>query len=117
MPMMQVTDEQFDRLEAALKHREAVDVEDIPDEKAALYVMFRGFDRLRKLGWREVTYCPRDGKTVELIEPGSTGIHRGYRDEKGAFWVVDDDVWPSRPCLWRPVQAPDPAPHSSNTVK
>lgn len=78
---------------------------DMPDEQTALNVMGSAFQRLRELGWREAIYCPKDGTSLQIIEPGSTGIHRAhYHGEwpKGTWWVEDDgDLWPSRPCLFK----------------
>lgn len=75
--------------------------EDMPDDSAALGAMFQAHQRLKEMGWRDAIYAPKDGSPLELVEPGSTGIHAGYRDAEGRFWIVDDDVWPSRPTLFR----------------
>ena len=61
----------------------------------------RGVAALKKLGWRHIMYAPKDRSPMLLIEPGSTGIHEGYRDEI-SFWICDGDVWPSDPILWKP---------------
>jgi len=71
------------------------------EEGALIVKLFTSFDELRKMGWQEVAYAPVD-MVIELIEPGSTGIHQGYRDELGRFWVVDErDTYPSHPVLFR----------------
>jgi len=72
------------------------------DDRPLIELMFTCFDALRRNGWREVVYAPYD-KTIELIEPGSTGIHRGFRDyDEDRFWIVDSqDTYPSRPILFR----------------
>lgn len=75
--------------------------EEMPDDAAALYAVFRGFLRLKELGWKNPIYAPKDGTPLQLLEPDSTGIHEGYRDAKGRFWITDTDVWPSRPMLYR----------------
>lgn len=70
-----------------------------------LLLMFAAYDALRRSGWREAAYAPI-GKQIELIEVGSTGIHRGHRDEQRRFWITDDrDTWPSNPILWRELPA------------
>lgn len=71
-------------------------------ELPPLLMMFTCFDLLRRNGWRDdVGSIPANGSPCLFIEPGSTGIHRGYRDTAG-YWVVDDqDTYPSRPILWR----------------
>lgn len=83
--------------------------EKMPDEAAALAQLHEAWTRLKELGFRESQYAPRDGKTAQVIEVGSTGIHEGYRDEKSdspLFWLYDNgDLWPSRPILYRPLKA------------
>jgi hypothetical protein len=82
--------------------------EQMPDEKAALHQMFQAYTRLKDLGWREASYCPKDGSVFNVIEAGSTGIFRCHYDgewPKGTWWVHDDgDLWPSRPILFKPDQ-------------
>jgi len=78
---------------------------DMPTEQDAINEMWRAFQRLRELGWREAIYCPKDGSAFKVIEPGSTCIHDcSYMGEwpKGSWWIHDDgDMWPSRPCLFK----------------
>lgn len=97
---------------AAIARREQQDAADMPDERAALAVMHRAFDRLRKLGWTQACYCPKDGSTIEVIEAGSTGIHKAHYEGKwpnGSFWIHEDgDLWPSQPILFRIPQATAP---------
>jgi hypothetical protein len=77
----------------------------MPDERAAIDAMFEAWLRLKELGWKEAQYCPKDGSRFDVIEPGSTGIHRcRYEGEwpKGSWWIEGDgDLWPSRPVLFR----------------
>lgn len=93
---------------AAVKKAKADRHADIPDQATALRVMMDAWTRLKEMGWREAQYAPTDRSRLELIEVGSTGVHRGYRDEQRRFWVIDGDTWPSSPVLWRPL-APRPA--------
>jgi hypothetical protein len=77
---------------------------DMPTEQDALKAMFRAYQRLKELGWREAMYCPKDGTHFDAIEAGSTGIHDcNYQGEwpTGSWWIYDDDVWPSSPILFR----------------
>lgn len=90
---------------------EAIDAEcakraaDMPDEQAAISVMFQSWLRLRELGWREAMYCPKDGRSFKVIEPGSTGIfdcHYHGEWPTGSYWVSDaHDLWPSHPVLFK----------------
>lgn len=77
----------------------------MPDEQSAIRTMFEAWLRLKELRWKEAIYCPKDGSEFDVIEPGSTGIHRcHYRGEwpNGHWWIIDrDDLWPSRPILYR----------------
>lgn len=91
----------WEACEAARAKRAA----DMPDEQAALRVMCDAYQRLKELGWREAMYCPKDGTSFKLIEPGSSGIHDGsYWGEwpNGGWHIADDgDLWPSHPCLFK----------------
>lgn len=86
----------------------------MPDEKAAIAVLFSAWLRLKELGWKEAEYCPKDGTPFDAIEPGSTGIHRCHYDGKwpdGHWWTSDEhDMYPSRPILWRSRAVVAPAP-------
>lgn len=85
----------------------------IPDQATALRLMMDAFIRLKAMGWRDAIYCPKDGTEFEVIEAGSTGVHRCiYLGEwpNGSWWILDSgDLWPSRPILFRtlaPVSPP-----------
>ncbi len=89
------------RAEAAREKRAA----DMPDDKAAIEAMSSAHYRLTELGWRGAIYCPKDGSSFEVIEPGSSGIHRAHYSGEWptGSWLIeaDGDLWPSRPCLFR----------------
>jgi Lar family restriction alleviation protein len=74
------------------------------DEHALLLVLMQAWLGLKKLGWRDFIYCPRDGSPQQFLEMGSTGIHDGYRDEEGRVWLGPDGS-PSHPYLFRTVAA------------
>jgi hypothetical protein len=78
---------------------------DMPDVQSAINAMWSAHQRLQELGWREAIYCPKDGSEFEVIEPGSTGIHKAYYQGEwpNGSWNVlaDGDVWPSHPILFR----------------
>ena len=105
----QVSKEQWDALiasiEAGRKHRADM----MPTEQDAIAVMFKAWERLKELGWREAAYAPRDGRTLEFIEAGSTGVHVGHRDEKYTWLHDAGDLWPSHPILFREAAAGCPA--------
>lgn len=65
---------------------------------------------LRKEGWQDILYAPKDGTEVEIIEVGSCGIHKAvwfsYGHDPlntcGSFFV--DGEWPSNPILFRLIK-------------
>lgn len=93
------------KIMAACDKAQAERAERMPDEKAALLAMVAAHTRLGELGWRNAMYCPKDGSSFQVIEPGSSGIHRAHYEgewPKGTWWVEDGgDLWPSRPCLFK----------------
>lgn len=100
-------------IEAIVARAEANEAQraiDMPDAEAAVRAMWAGYQRLRELGWREACYCPKDGSAFEVIEPGSTGIHRcTYSGEwpTGTYLVESaNDWWPSHPVLFRHIAEP-----------
>ena len=77
---------------------------DMPTEQDAINALNQAVKRLHELGWQDPVYAPKDGSQLDLIEPGSTGIHRGAYTGKwpnGSWWIYDGDCWPSRPVLAR----------------
>lgn len=71
----------------------------------ALFQMQSSYQKLKALGWSNSIYAPKDGSEFLSIEAGSTGIHKTTRDENGSFWIHDGDTWPSRPILWKAIDA------------
>ena len=78
-------------------------IELMPTEQDAVRMMCDAFHRLKQLGWRETMYGPTN-HTVQLIENGSSGIHKGSRwhDWPEKTWWIDGDS-PSNPCLFKPL--------------
>lgn len=108
-----ITPAQADALLAAIKVEDAERQALMPTERDAIEAMFSGWLRLKELGWREAMYCPKDGSLFEIIEAGSTGIHRCHYSGKwpdGHYLVHGQgDLWPSNPNLFRPL-APESTP-------
>lgn len=116
----QVRDE-IRRCVALADEQKAKRLSDMPDQAAALHALGQAYQRLSELGWRDAIYCPKDGSEFDVIEAGSTGVHRCHYVGKwpdGSWWIAaDGDLWPSRPILFRALAAvqPDvaaPAAHS-----
>lgn len=82
----------------------------MPDERSAIRMISEAITRLKELGWRDASYCPKDGSEFDAIEPGSTGIHKCHYEgdwPSGRWWVIDEhDMYPSRPILFRPPPPP-----------
>lgn len=96
---------------AQSEHEEAERARTMPDDKTAIRVMWSAYQRLRELGWREATYGPTDGRELDVIEAGSSGIHKATRDSERRYWIHDGDSWPSDPVLFRePAVSTEAAP-------
>lgn len=105
MGVMHVSTEQWDEMMSAFNRADKWRADQMPDEAAALRVLNEAYRRLQELGWREAIYAPK-GEPLEVIEMGSTGIHKADRDGQGRFWIYDGDVWPSRAVLFRADTTP-----------
>lgn len=73
---------------------------EMPDEKTAIEKLFNAWLRLKELGWREGTYCPKDGTHFKEIQLGSTGI----------FDCICEGEWPD--CTWTTFDEYDSYPSS-----
>jgi hypothetical protein len=71
-----VSKEEFNELLKKIDDAKNDRAEKMPDEKAALFVMFEAYQRLKELGWNDAIYSPKDGSMFSSIEAGSTGIHK-----------------------------------------
>jgi hypothetical protein len=100
-----LSSEECEALWAAAEADQVRRAAEMPDEKAAIQRMFDGWLRLKELGWREASYCPKDGSPFDVIEPGSTGIHRAHYwgEWPTGGWMVEaaGDLYPSSPILFR----------------
>jgi hypothetical protein len=93
--------------DAILAHCDAEDARrqrEMPDEQSAIRHMWDGWYRLSDFGWREIMYCPKDGSEFEVIEAGSTGIHRTHYV---GTWPTGHCSGMSTPILWRPIASVD----------
>jgi hypothetical protein len=94
-----------DALLRASDEAKARRIEQMPDEQSAIHALFSAYLRLKELGWKDAIYCPKDGTLFDVLEAGSTGIHRCRYDGEwptGHWWIVgDDDLYPSLPVLFR----------------
>lgn len=91
---------------AEAEAQKAKRAEQWPTEQDAVNTINQCYHRLKDLGWDDPEYCPKDGSALDLIEVGSTGIHRGFYlgEWPGGTWEIPDergDLWSSRPILAR----------------
>lgn len=112
MPCIPLTKEEAQALWALAQEQDEARRRLMPDERTAINLFTDAFHRLKKFGWNDAIYCPKDGTVFEIIEPGSSGIHRcHYQGEwpKGSWWVHcdDGDLAPSRPALFRLINERD----------
>lgn len=101
-PLCQIeADEIMRKIEEANQRR----AELMPTEQDAVRMMCNAFQRLKELGWKETMYGPTNHE-VQLIENGSSGVHRGMRwnEWPEKTWWIDNDS-PSNPCLFKPIPA------------
>jgi hypothetical protein len=74
-------------------------------EQDAIRLMHDCYTRLKQLGWNDPIYCPKDGSEFDVVEAGSTGIHKAHYSGEwpsGSWWIAEaGDLWPSRPTLYR----------------
>lgn len=86
-----LTRAEADSLWKSVEENDRLRKERMPDEKAAINALFDAWRRLKDFGWREPSYCPKDGTHFHIIELGSTGIFEGaYR---GAWPDGSWDSW------------------------
>lgn len=80
---------------------------DIPNDSEILQRnrMFSAYQALKKQGWNDIIYCPKDGSVFLVIEAGSTGVHECIYEgtwPDGKWWILENgDMYPSMPILWR----------------
>lgn len=100
----QFAEDLWAQAQAAARTRAA----NMPTEQSAIDAMFNAWYRLKELGWTEAMYMPCDGSKFHSIEPGSTGIHVTWRDDKRRFWCWDEDVYPASPVLYKAIEKVTP---------
>ncbi len=70
----------------------------------SMLVINREVRKLKENGWLAPHPSADKDYWLEMLEPESVGVHSGYCDEEGSYWVVDQvDCWPSDPMLVRRV--------------
>jgi hypothetical protein len=78
------------------------------DDQSGIARLYSAYRDLLAAGWREAMYAPKDGTEIEIIEMGSTGIHKvawcsfGHKplDSCGCFFGGAEG-YPSHPVLYR----------------
>ena len=82
-------------------------INDMPDFDKAIDALHSAKTRLRELGWKDAIYCPKDGRTIAVIEYGSTGIFAAsYSGEwPDGYLLYQDCVGHPKGCMWKPIEA------------
>lgn len=78
-------------------------------EQQHIDAMWKGYQALKALGWREPMYCSKSDIEWWIIEAGSTGIHRANYEGQwptGSWWIEGDA--PTQPILCKEIDASDP---------
>jgi hypothetical protein len=91
---------------AAAERAKAPRAERMPDEQAAVEVMFQAVQRLREPCWSDGVFAPKDGTAFRSIEAGSRGIGHTFwsgADENSGNYLTAEagDRWPARPTMFR----------------
>lgn len=73
-----LTPDDAEALWAACEEADAKSANDMPTTADALRALQDARERLRKLGWRDGIYCPKDGTPFAVIQYGSTGIFEAF---------------------------------------
>lgn len=84
----------------------------MPDEQAAIGMLYEAYTRLKELGWKNSMHCPVDGKEYRMLEAGCAAAGVGHREIKRCgnckaeagkwFWMHDaGDWWPANPILFK----------------
>jgi hypothetical protein len=86
---------------------EAKAAADMPDTFAAVGALFRARERLKRLGWREGIYCPKDGSAFAFIQFGSTGIFAGRYRGQWPDGRIDNGDGSAAPegVMWKSIDA------------
>ena len=90
-----LTKREADIIIAAAERDEAKRIEMIPDQATGIKTLWDAYQRLKDFGWCDIDYCPKDQTRFNVLELGSTGIHKGYyygEYPNGSIMIEDDDL-------------------------
>lgn len=96
-----------DALMASVEKSKKARSEKMPTTADALRALQDAYERLRELGWKPGSYCPKDGTEFAAIEYGSTGIFTGFFSGKWPYdfaHIEDGGIHPHG-YLWKPIDA------------
>ncbi len=102
---VQLSQEECEAIIANAEANEARKDEMMPTTQETVRLMFDAYDRLKKLGWSQGCYCPKDGTEFAVIQHGSTGIFTGhYLGEWPDGYVhCEDEVSHPDGLLWKSI--------------
>jgi hypothetical protein len=103
---IKVSHETMQKILADIEANDNLAAEVLPTEKECLNALCYIERRLKKLGFSDALYAPKDGSNFQMIEFGSSGIHEGFYEGEwphGGFQVLcgDGDTGPSHPIMYR----------------
>lgn len=89
----------------AIRQNDALQAERMPTSADALRLLCDARERLRRLGWRDGMYCPKDGTEFAAVEYGSTGIFTATMTENwpNGFAYVEDNHVHLSGIMWKPL--------------
>lgn len=90
---------------AEVQYQEQVRLHTMPEATDALKVISSAHQRLRELGWRDGSHCPKDGTPFAAIEYGCTAILTGFMTAEWpyGFAYIEDYGRHPHSFLWKPI--------------
>lgn len=102
---VRLSQEECKALIAATDANEKRKADLMPETKEAVASMFDAFDRLRKLGWQQGAYCPKNGSEFAAIQHGSTGVFTAWYSGEWprGYLHLEDSIEHPDGIMWKPL--------------
>ena len=105
-----MTPDEAKRLWEGIQNAARREAELMPETASVIAMMQSTCSRLRKLGWSEGMYCPKDGREFAVISAGCAAILTGRYTgtwPHGRIQVLDTGL-PHTECWWKALDAMTP---------